>query len=87
MHPASFSKKILEPISKNITGFYTGNLDQFSIDRSEQLMKQLQEELDKQIQELEKVKSPINAPNESYFALIDELKVEERKAHQKVKLS
>jgi len=36
---ASFSKKILEPISKNITGFYTTNLDQFSVDRSEQLMK------------------------------------------------
>lgn len=52
---ASFSKKILEPISKNITGFYTANLDQYS-DRSEQLMKYLQEELDKQIQELEKVK-------------------------------
>lgn len=87
MHLASFSKKILEPISKNITGFYTGNLDQFSIDRSEQLMKQLQEELDKQIQELEKVKSPINAPNESYFALIDELKVEERKSTPKSKVN
>ena len=53
---ASFSKKILEPISKNITGFYTTNLDQCSIDRSEQLMKYLQEELDRQIQELEKLK-------------------------------
>ena len=53
---ASFSKKILEPISKNITGFYTANLDQYSVDRSEQLMKYLQEELDRQIQELEKVK-------------------------------
>jgi len=36
---ASFSKKILEPISKNIIGFYTANLDQFSVDRSEQFMK------------------------------------------------
>ncbi len=53
---ASFSKKILEPISKNIIGFYTANLDQFSVDRSEQLMKYLQEELDRQIQELEKLK-------------------------------
>jgi rubrerythrin len=67
MHLASFSKEI-EPISKNITGFYTGNLDQFSIGRSERLMKWIQEELDKQIQELEKVKSSINAPIESDFA-------------------
>lgn len=50
-------------------------------------MKYLQEELDKQIQELEKVKSPINAPNESYFTLIDELKVEETKSTPKGKVN
>jgi hypothetical protein len=39
------------------------------------------------MQELEKVKSRINAPNESDLAQIDELKVEERKSIPKGKVN